>query len=272
MKNDYLINGEVVTVYVTRQDSSKYEVYLDLDVFIQIQSSSITVKQYYDRLYAIVVIDGKHHYLHRYVAQTISDKVCRPIDGNCLNTCKSNLISEDRYNKQEYEINGNEVKVFIISRGMVHELLLDIHIWEEYKNYSFGVKPHGDKWSTVITTGIYRQKHLHRVITNAPDDKQIDHIDNNPMNNKLSNLRFCTGAENSQNMSLNKNNVSGCPGVTWCNTYNKWIAQPYLAGKRYKLGRFDNKEEAIRIVREFRANNMPFSKEAMNNKYVRQAL
>lgn len=264
MKNDYVINGEVVTVYVTRRDGSKYEVYLDLDVFKQIQYSSITVKQNRKQTYAIVRINCTNYTLHKYVMPISNDKICIAIDNNYLNVCKSNLKAKVKLIKPLVEITGRKVKVFLVQKGLTHELLLDLHIWEEYKDYAMHVKPHGLKYSVSIVDANHKEYLLHRVIMNAPESKQVDHIDSNPMNNELDNLRFCTGAENLQNRLLNKNNSSGYVGVSWCNTNNKWVAQVMLNGKRHKLGRYSNKEEAINTVREFRANNMPFSKEAMS--------
>ena len=40
---------------------------------------------------------------------------------------------------------------------------------------------------------------LHRYIMNAKKNQIVDHIDNNPLNNQLSNLRICTIKENSYN-------------------------------------------------------------------------
>lgn len=259
MKNDYVINGEVVTVYVTRRDGYKYEVKLDLDIFNEL-NSSITIKQYGQLLYAVVVISGKHHYLHRYIAQTLGSKVCRPLDGNCLNVCRSNLISEDRSIKPYYEIINNEVKVFLPKNNTVHILLLDLHIWEKYSAYYIRPCIHGNFYSARIYIN-GKEYAIYRVILNAPDNMQVDHINNNPLDNRLCNLRLCTNAENQQNKIINKNNTSGCPGVSFDKTRHKWTTQPMLNGIRYKLGYYDNLDEAIAIVKNFRANHMPFSKE-----------
>lgn len=54
---------------------------------------------------------------------------------------------------------------------------------------------------------------LHRQIIKADKNQIVDHIDNNLLNNRLSNLRICTIKENSYNKKKYKNNTSGYKGV-----------------------------------------------------------
>src|ERR1700676_1353393 len=55
---------------------------------------------------------------------------------------------------------------------------------------------------------------IHRTIMKLQDKNLfIDHIDGNTFNNKKSNLRICTKAENCRNTKVNKNNTSGHKGV-----------------------------------------------------------
>ena len=44
---------------------------------------------------------------------------------------------------------------------------------------------------------------------------QVDHIDRNPANNRLANLRLVTRSENVHNSSPSRKNTSGYRGVTW---------------------------------------------------------
>ncbi|ECH9128545.1 HNH endonuclease [Salmonella enterica subsp. enterica] len=45
--------------------------------------------------------------------------------------------------------------------------------------------------------------------------KEIDHIDNNKLNNSIGNLREVTHQLNQLNMPLRSNNTSGVKGVNW---------------------------------------------------------
>jgi hypothetical protein len=76
-------------------------------------------------------------------------------------------------------------------------------------------------------------------------DGDIDHIDGNPSNNRIENLRLVTHAANIQNQSRpHSKNSSGYLGVSWCNTREKWVAQIGVGGKIKRIGRFNSVDEA----------------------------
>lgn len=103
---------------------------------------------------------------------------------------------------------------------------------------------------------------MHRVIMGVTDPRiQVDHIDLNPLNNTRGNLRLATNAENHQNVAGGKSNT-GVRGVTWDKARQKYMAGAKLDYKRYNLGRFDTLEAASAAVMIWRAEHMPFSKEA----------
>ena len=73
----------------------------------------------------------------------------------------------------------------------------------------------------------------------------LDHIDRNPSNNAIANLRLCTHAENHQNVGLRVDSTSGVTGVSWLKTSNKWLAYIHANGKRHNLGRFLKFSDAV---------------------------
>jgi len=73
-----------------------------------------------------------------------------------------------------------------------------------------------------------------------PYGMQIDHRDRSRSNNRLSNLRLATHAENRRNSGMQSNNISGVKGVGYNKDTGKWIAR---VGKKY-LGLFITFEEA----------------------------
>jgi hypothetical protein len=73
----------------------------------------------------------------------------------------------------------------------------------------------------------------------------IDHINNDPSDNRLSNLREATHSQNLANVPNWGKNTSGLKGVSWCSHRKKWKAQVRLNNKRKTVGLFDTKEEAF---------------------------
>lgn len=74
---------------------------------------------------------------------------------------------------------------------------------------------------------------------------QIDHINRNRSDNRISNLREVTNKQNNQNRSKPSNNTSGHPGVSWYKRDSKWQAQITHNQKDIFLGYFTTLEEAI---------------------------
>lgn len=86
---------------------------------------------------------------------------------------------------------------------------------------------------------------LHRVIMQANNGEEIDHIDGNGLNNQCSNLRFVTSSQNHMNHPLQSNNTSGYPGVTWDTINNKWRVTIKIDGKSKWIGRYVIYEDAV---------------------------
>lgn len=81
----------------------------------------------------------------------------------------------------------------------------------------------------------------------------MDHIDRNTFDNRKTNLRPCTPLGNSQNKSIQRNNISGISGVTWEEDRQKWKAFIKVNKKDKRLGNFINKEDAIKARLEAEA-------------------
>ena len=79
--------------------------------------------------------------------------------------------------------------------------------------------------------------------------KFIDHIDEDKLNNDISNLRECTGSQNQHNLKKKITNTSGVKGVHWDRKAEKWKAQIKILGKQLYLGSFHDKDVASQIVR-----------------------
>jgi hypothetical protein len=65
--------------------------------------------------------------------------------------------------------------------------------------------------------------------------EQVDHINRDRTDNRLSNLRLVSNAENRRNVGLSKYNTSGVSGVGWSRRENRWVSRIGVEGKTIYL-------------------------------------
>jgi hypothetical protein len=75
---------------------------------------------------------------------------------------------------------------------------------------------------------------------------EIDHIDGNPSNNAIANLRPATSSQQKQNKRVQSNNRSGLKGAFYhaCHKGKKWRSQIKVGETLHFLGYFHTPEEA----------------------------
>lgn len=76
-------------------------------------------------------------------------------------------------------------------------------------------------------------------------DGEIDHINGNPSDNRLANLRVVDRAGNSQNRrKAHRDSSHGLLGAAWNRQHKRWQAKIMANGKRHHFGYFDTAEAA----------------------------
>lgn len=70
----------------------------------------------------------------------------------------------------------------------------------------------------------------------------IDHIDGDPSNNAINNLRDVKQSTNTKNNKISKNNTSGYPGVYLNKRTGKWAVQIWNNKKVICVGTFIKKD------------------------------
>lgn len=111
----------------------------------------------------------------------------------------------------------------------------------------------GENAKDVDYVGVYINKRnyvAHRLawlyMTGDWPKDQIDHINRIRNDNKWSNLRECTQAQNVRNTASGKKNKSGYKSVHWRAGAKKWMASITFKGELIKLGLFECRHDAAR--------------------------
>ena len=126
------------------------------------------------------------------------------------------------------------------------------------KNYSITIKekflknrPTGSKGYASVMLCKDKQKSykVHRLVYETfigkiDNDFVIDHIDNNPLNNKLNNLQMITHRLNISKDVNKQKTSSKYTGVCWNKKYKKWRSRIVVNKKSIHLGMFDNEYDA----------------------------
>lgn len=100
---------------------------------------------------------------------------------------------------------------------------------------AFRIQKRGDKWVKV---------EISREILKYFGKNIVDHINNNPLDNRKKNLRICTPTQNRYNVQLSKRNKTGYKGIK--KSWSNWEARIIFNGKYHYLGSFETKIEAAR--------------------------
>jgi hypothetical protein len=88
-------------------------------------------------------------------------------------------------------------------------------------------------------------EYLHRLVTHCPTHLQVDHINHDGLDNRLSNLQIVTNAENSANLRQMSARRSG---VTYNTDTETWVAYLAFNGKPLFDIEFLNKTTAERAL------------------------
>ena len=127
---------------------------------------------------------------------------------------------------------------------------------EDYKylNQRKWYKEHDDYVRCEITINKKPKKLLlHRVIMKPSDGMQIDHINNNKLDNRKCNLRICTHKQNMKTKKPYKNNKLGLKGIVKKIIKTKYGTYAYLyvqSGGKY-IGCFKDLKKAIIAYNDF---------------------
>lgn len=171
--------------------------------------------------------------------------------------------------KNRYVIENDTVTIFLNRRdATVLETLIDLEDLEKVNAFPNTWLSHWDTKRHLFycdgklpRNGSQAKRiSLHRYILDPPSDIVIDHINHNPLDNRKSNLRLLTNAQNCQNKNgMNKNNVSGMRGVSWNNALQRWKVSIRKDYKYVYQRTFKDLDEAKKAAQEAINKFLPYA-------------
>jgi hypothetical protein len=247
MKNDFSVNGDVVTMDVQGE-----KVMFDVADVERVgkyrwrkSGRRLVFTSYRDEDNIVRTVT-----LHKYIT---GSKHVRFVNGSTFDLRRSNLLPTDKVELHkprgvnlkgnEYRIEGDTVIVLIKSKGVTYEAYIDYEDYPVVRNYT---------WCRNVATG-YAQAidrisrrgiYMHRLIMDASGfyDK-TDHINGNRLDNRKHNLRICSDSQNHHNNIKHRNGTSGI----YEHTKGKyWTACLMIKGKDiHRQKTFKNYEDAV---------------------------
>ncbi len=161
--------------------------------------------------------------------------------GTCERELETNRLAGFCFGDNMKEISLTQGKVALVDDG-------DYEYLNQWKWFAHKYK--NNKWYAERSEGwgVFEKKiRMHRIITNAPTGMEVDHKDNNGLNNQRQNLRVCTKSQNIANTNKIANTTSKFKGVSWRSDSKKWKAQIEVNKKAINLGSYSDPEEAARV-------------------------
>jgi hypothetical protein len=122
--------------------------------------------------------------------------------------------------------------------------LVDDEDYERLSRYPWRDNGHG---YAVARYGSTPGEHfMHHLICPVPAGLEVDHINQNKLDNRRANLRPVTHAQNAHNVRGGKANKTGHAGVSWDEKGKCWRAKIVCRGRKIQLGTFRTAEQAAR--------------------------
>jgi len=141
------------------------------------------------------------------------------------------------------------MKTIPLTQGKV--ALVDDEDYEYLNQWKWRAHKNGNTYYAIRTACKSKEQtiYMHRVILNASNGVDVDHINSNGIDNQKLNLRLCSRSENIKYQRLSCNNTTGFKGVS----FNKQkCGKPYRArislnNKNIFLGYYSTAKEAAQV-------------------------
>jgi len=105
---------------------------------------------------------------------------------------------------------------------------------------------------TRINNVLYKNHRIIYAMFHNVWPKLIDHIDGNPLNNNIENLREATVSQNTMNSKIYAHNTTGIKGVEWNKRLQRWTVRIQVNGKRKYFGCYKDIDYATFVAEAMR--------------------
>ena len=115
---------------------------------------------------------------------------------------------------------------------------------------TYGKKESCGRRRILVDSNLYL---FHRVVWKliyGNEPKFIDHINQNPSDNRVENLRQVDKSSNARHQKKPKNNSSGFIGVSWYKSSSKWKASICVNSNYLSIGYYKNIKDAVLAYNE----------------------
>ena len=267
--NKYEINGEVVTIYLNRRDKEPLKALIDKEDLEKVLAYGTWFAEYPKDLKSETVQNVRYIYedgkkkrskvsLQNVILDNYDGHIIRYKNDNRLDNRKENLIRYKDEITNLYKIENEITKIELYYKNELYETIIDTDDLERVKRlgYTLQINVEGLPYCFYKQNG--KIKYLHRFIMNLSegDDRVVDHINHNTLDNRKCNLNAVSVHENQQNrLGARKGSKSGVRGVSWDNNNQDWVV--VVKGKYF--GRTKDKEKAEKMAEEKIKELMPYS-------------
>jgi len=124
--------------------------------------------------------------------------------------------------------------------------LVDDEDYEMLNQYKWHLDPFNYALTDFYIDNKKTTKYMHLFIINSSEGFEIDHIDNDGLNNRKGNLRIVTHQQNMMNKRKIKLKTSKYKGVHLHTQNNKWQATIMLNRKSIYIGLFESEIDAAK--------------------------
>lgn len=157
----------------------------------------------------------------------------------CLRGESLREFGENHRKLNQYDLNGSFGIGYTSDNNKFY---FDLEDFEKIKKYTWRLNPEG----YVVSFPFGKILRMHMLVMGSNGEKDVDHINHLPYDNRKNNLRIIEHYKNITNSKTYANNTSGRKGVYFDKSRNKWMANITFNKKTVYLGRFDTFDDAVK--------------------------